>query len=292
MSKFFYLLREGVKNIWKNSFMTIASVGILVTCLIIMGSFALATININDNIMKLADDNEIVIFIEETVPTEQARAMQSEIEAIDNVNTVEFIDKDTAWEEFLSTRDDAQLYRDSIDESPLRDQFVITMKDISLMHDTVQQLEQLDNIGYIRYREDVAQNLVRLKNMMMVIAATFMAILVSLSVFIISNTIKLGMFARRKEINIMKYVGATNAFIRLPFMVEGIIIGAISGGIAYGLQWYIYTYLVEKVVGEYQFFNMVPFENYSMLMLAVFMAVALIVGLIGSVVSIRKYLNV
>lgn len=272
--------------------MTIASVGILVTCLIIMGSFALATININDNIMKLADDNEIVIFIEETVPTEQARAMQSEIEAIDNVNTVEFIDKDTAWEEFLSTRDDAQLYRDSIDESPLRDQFVITMKDISLMHDTVQQLEQLDNIGYIRYREDVAQNLVRLKNMMMVIAATFMAILVSLSVFIISNTIKLGMFARRKEINIMKYVGATNAFIRLPFMVEGIIIGAISGGIAYGLQWYIYTYLVEKVVGEYQFFNMVPFENYSMLLLAVFMAVALIVGLIGSVVSIRKYLNV
>ena len=126
----------------------------------------------------------------------------------------------------------------------------------------------------------------------MVIAATFMDILVSLSVFIISNTIKLGMFARRKEINIMKYVGATNAFIRLPFMVEGIIIGAISGGIAYGLQWYIYTYLVEKVVGEYQFFNMVPFENYSMLMLAVFMAVALIVGLIGSVVSIRKYLNV
>lgn len=292
MSKFFYLLREGVKNIWKNSFMTIASVGILVTCLIIMGSFALATININDNIMKLADDNEIVIFIEDTVPTEQARAMQSEIEAIDNINTVEFIDKNTAWEEFLATRDDAQLYRDSIDESPLRDQFVITMKDISLMHETVQNLEQLDNIGYIRYREDVAQNLVRLKNMMMVIAATFMAILVSLSVFIISNTIKLGMFARRKEINIMKYVGATNGFIRLPFMVEGIIIGAISGGIAYGLQWYIYTYLVEKVVGEYQFFNMVPFENYSMLLLIVFMAVALIVGLIGSVVSIRKYLNV
>ncbi|MGI6030673.1 MAG: permease-like cell division protein FtsX [Eubacteriales bacterium] len=292
LGKLGYLLKEGVRNIWKNSFMTFASVGILMACLLLMGTFVLVSENINYMIEGLADDNEIALFIEDSVSREDALAMQEDIEAIDNVATVTFLSKEDAWEQWLEKQDNAEAYSEAIESSPLRDEYIITLNDISQMYATVEQLNQLPGVGDIRYREDVAQNLVKLKNMVGIVALVFLIVLVSISVFIISNTIKLGMFARRKEISIMKYVGATNAFIRLPFFVEGIIIGAVGGGLAYALQWYIYTYLVEKVVVGIDLINLVDFQVYAQPLLLAFMGAGLLVGLVSSIVSIRKYLNV
>jgi cell division transport system permease protein len=290
-NKLGYLIKEGVKGTWKNRFMTVASVGVLVACLLIMGSFTLISANINNFIQELESENEIAVYIDETVSREDALAMQNEFESLPYVATVTFESKEDAWEEHKKSYPNSEELFEGV-ENPLRDSYILTLTDLTKMHETVQKLETMDNVANVRGREDISQNLVKLKNMLAIIMLSFFAVLVCISLFIISNTIKLGMFARRKEINIMKYVGATNAFIRLPFQVEGIIIGLVSGGIAFGLQWYTYSYLMEKVMSNIELINMIPFSTFLYPLLGIFLGAGFIVGLLGSGISIRKYMNV
>jgi cell division transport system permease protein len=177
-------------------------------------------------------------------------------------------------------------------DNPIRHSYRIFLKDLSKGDKTEQDLSALPNIAKIRRNEYVANNIISMKNIFSIVALAFFILLFAISLFIIYNTIRLAMVARKKEINIMKFVGATNSFIRWPFIIEGLIIGAIAASIAYFVQWYIYTYFVDQVFKGINIIKLVNFSDISGLLTALFYITGMLVGVVGSVLAIRKYLDV
>lgn len=291
-SSFSYFVREGFKNIWSNAIMSLASVSVLVACLIILGSFVLAVYNIKGYIERMEQENEIVIFIDESFAEQDARALKSKIDAIDNVSRCVFVSKDDAFNEYKSEFEDGDELFDGLKENPLRHSFRIFLKDLSQSEDTITKINQIEGIAKIRSRKDITENLLSLQRMITVFAGTFFVIFFSISVFIISNTVRLAVFARRREINIMKYVGATNWFIRWPFIIEGFIIGAFGGLVAYFAQWGIYNYLSQSILKGISIIQMLPFADFSKLIFISFLGAGILLGVGGSLISVRKHLKV
>ena len=263
LSRYSYLIREGFRSITTHGFMSFASVTIIMACLIIMGSVSLLSVNIDALIKDLENENEIVAFVDEEIKDEsQAAALQSSIEAVPNVASVTFVSRDDAMDRFMSQYDED--FGVGIDADVFRHRFVIQLADIALMSSTKANLEVL--IG----------------------------ILVFVSVFIMSNTIKLATFGRREEIAIMKMVGASNGFIRLPFVVEGLVLGILGGGLAFLAEWGIYSLISSRLVSGLagSFISVVPFSSVAMPVFIIFMATGILVGAFGGVNAIRNYLKV
>ena len=221
-----YFLKEGFRNIFLHGFMSFAAVSVIVVCLIITGTTALISYDINLNIVKLQNESEIVVYIEDTYTTEEARDMEKTILQVDNVAKAEFEDKDTALEEYREELGENADLLDGFDSSnnPLRDAFHITMKDPSKVAATKAALESVDGIGNAVANEEVVARLIQLQRMFQAISVTLVVALGLISIFIIANTVKLAMLARRREISIQKMVGATNWFIRWPFVIEGLVL--------------------------------------------------------------------
>ncbi len=207
------------------------------------------------------------------------------------MKNIEFISKDQAFENYKSNIPDGDAIFEGIEDNPLRDSYSIYLDDLSAMQAVISKLEQIPKIAKIRGRTDISTNLVKLENMLSFVMLWFMIILVGISIFIISNTIKAAMFARRKEINIMKHVGATDWFIRWPFIIEGIIIGIISAIIAFFAQMYIYIYLLEKVFAGINIFTLLPFTYFIPYILYGFFGTGIFIGGMSSLFSIKKYLK-
>ncbi|MBQ6464742.1 MAG: ABC transporter permease [Oscillospiraceae bacterium] len=287
-----YLIREGFRSIATHGFMSFASVTIIMACLIIMGSVSLLTINIDAGIKSLEDQNEVVAFVDETYSEEQARALEPAIAAVDNVSTVEFVDRVTAMDNFMSSYDKSLM--EGIDETVFRHRFVIQLTDISLMAQTKAALESVEGIMKVNAHLDYAKSFVTVRNVVSVIALALIAILTFISVFIMTNTIKLATFNRREEIAIMKMVGANNSFIRLPFVVEGLVLGILGGGLGFLAELGIYHLVTGRVVGGItgSFINVVPLSTVAMPMFVAFMGIGILVGVFGGVNAIRNYLKV
>ena len=215
LSRCGYLIREGFRSITTHGFMSFASVTIIMACLVIMGSVSLLSVNIDALIKDLENQNEIVAFVDEKISDEdQAKALQSSIEALDNISSVEFVSREDAMDNFMNKYDEN--FREGIDATVFRHRFVIHLTDIALMSQTKAALEAVDGIAKVNAHLEYAKTFVTIRNVVSVISLVLIAILVFVSIFIMSNTIKLATFGRRDEIAIMKMVGATNSFIRLP----------------------------------------------------------------------------
>ena len=298
LSRSGYLIREGFRSIKTHSFMSFASVTIIMACLIIMGSVTLLSFNIDALIKSLEDQNEVVAFVDDSIPEEaDARALQESIEAIENVESVEFISRDSAMETFMSKYDDS--LREGIDSTVFRHRYVIHLTDIAQMAETKALLENVDGIAKVKAHLEYASAFVTLRNIVSVVSLVLTVILVFVSVFIMSNTIKLTTFGRREEIAIMKMVGATNSFIRLPFVVEGLVLGILGGGLAFLAEWGLYSLITGRVMGTVtnsiltdSFFTLIPFKTLALPVLVVFMAISILVGVFGGVNAIRNYLKV
>jgi len=288
-SGFTYFVREGIASTFKNGLMSMASVGVLMACLIIMGTFIIVSENINNIMTDIENKNEIVVFLDYYATEEQVQEMGERLRNMDNVRHVEYTSKDAAFEAYKKSANLEDVLEGM--ESPISDSYSIFLDDISKMSQTIEKLERMDGIEKVRGREDISDNLITLRNMFSVVALWFFCILIVISIFIISNTIKLAMFARKKEISIMKHVGATDWFIRWPFIVEGIVIGVISAALAFGVQWYIYTYVIEKVFSGINLIRLLPFRAFGFNIGVGFLAVSVFISVIGSMASIRKYLN-
>lgn len=285
-----YFIGEGISNVWKNRLMSIASIGVLVACLLVMGMFIVISANISAGLEKLEEENEIVAFIDDSYDEQMVKELGNQISSNENVRDIIFVSRDEAFEDYKqSVTYDASLL-DGI-ESPIRNSYRIFLKDLSLMGTTIEELGSLQGIVRVRGREDISENLVNLQKMLTVVMLWFFVILGAISIFIISNTIKLAMFARKKEINIMKHVGATDWFVRWPFLIEGIVIGLISSGVALLFQWYIYIYVLEKILEGIQIFNLLPYEVFRTNLIIGFLAAGLLVGILSSLLSVRKYLK-
>lgn len=291
-----YFLQSAFKSIRKNYLMTIASVFVLMACMLIIGSAYLCSANIAAFMDSLSGRNEIVAYVDDEVDADRYTALREEIEAIEYVQSVEFVTRDEALNEYRSQFGSEGEYLSSFygDENPLRNEFRIQVdeKHLDSFADISARIAAMEEIANTSDSQEVVNLLLSLKRVMDILGFWIMIILALVSWFIVSNTIKLAMLNRRHEINIMKYVGATNAFIRVPFILEGIIIGLIAAAISFGLQWVIYVYLLQPLVANLQFVTTVPFAALCPVILLYFGGIGLLVGLVGSAFSINKYLRV
>lgn len=292
MNRFCYLLKQGVKNIFTHGFMSFASITIIIACLLIMGSFSLLTLNIDAMIDEMQNQNNVLAYIDESLSESEARALESKILAVDNVATAEFVTREEAMENFESDYDE-NLF-ENIDPTVFRHRFVITLDDLTLMKETQAALRNVKGVASVTAHVDYAEKFISFRNIVSIVSLILIVILIIVSLFIMTNTIKLATFGRREEIAIMKMVGATNAFIRLPFVIEGLVLGAVGGGIAYLLQWGLYSVLTDKIMSGMAsgIIDVLPFSAVALPVLIVFLAVGILVGVFGGLNAIRNYLKV
>ncbi|MCI8387237.1 MAG: ABC transporter permease [Clostridiales bacterium] len=288
-----YFMGQSVKGLWRNGVMTLASITVLMSCLVVIGSFALLIENINVNLEKLGLLNEIVAFIDETKTPEEVAAIGEQIRALDNVANVEYISKEQALEEEKERYKDYTGLYDLVegDENPLRDSFVITYIDNEKASTTNYQVNHIDGVAKSNFRLELAQTIERVKSGISLVLVWFMAILFFVSLFVIINTIKLAVHSRRSEIAIMRYVGATEWFVILPFIFEGIFIGVLSSGVAYLIEMYIYRYVVAMMGDNFRMLTIIPFNDIRLMLGLAFLAIGVVTGIIGSTISTRKYLK-
>ena len=290
---FGYFFHEGVVNLFSHGFMSFAAVGITVACLLVMGTFSLVAYNVNEQLRQLESENEILAFVDDTLTEAQGRSLQSAVEAVPNVRSVRFITREEACETFEKKYEGKYALGD-LDPEILRDRFAIKVIDLGRMEETREAVKKVTGIADARADENLAEGFITLRNVAGVVCIALIAILLVVSVFIISNTIKLTTFDRRDEIAIMKMVGATNGFIRWPFVYEGFIIGLLSAGVAFGLQWLLYATVARSisVADALNLFSVVDFATIWKPVALVFVGVGMLVGVGGSLTAIRKFLQV
>ena len=290
-----YLFKEGFKNTWTNRMMSIASICVLLSCLVLIGSASMMFLNIESVVDRIEEENVIMVYIKDGTDDAAIKDMGAKIKKISNVADVEFISKEKAWAEQLKTMEEAQakFFTEISTDIPLPDAYKVTVKDLNGFGKTVKQIKKLDNIDTIRQNTDLAKKLDTISRGISVIAIIIIAVLFAISLFIISNTIKLTVYSRRLEISIMKSVGATNSFVRLPFVVEGIIIGLVSGVLSLGVVWGVYDLAVNQFSDLFSTMGITPlnFTNYALPMLGAFVGIGIVSGVGGSLITMRRYLN-
>ncbi len=288
-----YYAKEGVQSIFTHGLMSFAAVCMTVACLLIMGSFSLLAVNLDHMLGDLEAENEFLAYIDETYTEEQARALQTQIEAVPNVSTVTFVTRAEAKADFLEGRESNPLLADMPAEK-LRDRYRIHVTDIEDMAETVHAVEQVTGVARTRAAVEIAQGFVMVRNIATGVALVLVAMLLLISLFIISNTIKLATFYRREEIAIMKMCGATNSFVRWPFVFEGMILGLLGALVAFFLQWGLYE-LVGRMVLQSNGLQLATILSYTSMIryiLPVFCGTGLLIGIGGSLLAIRKFLQV
>ena len=290
-----YLLKEGFKNTWTNRMMSFASICVLLSCLVLIGSASMMFLNIESVIDRIEDENVIMVYIKDGTDDAAINEMGGTIKGIPNVAQVEFVSKEEAWADQLKTMEDAQakFFTEISTDIPLPDAYKVTVEDLNQFGKTVKEIKKLPNIETIRQNTDLAKKLDTISRGISVIAMGIIAVLFAISLFIISNTIKLTVYSRRLEISIMKSVGATNSFVRLPFVVEGIIIGLLSGVLSLGVVWGVYDLAINQFSDLFNTMGITPlsFSNYALMMLGAFVGIGVISGVGGSLITMRRYLN-
>lgn len=288
-----YLTHEGFRNVWVNRLMSLASVTVLMACLIIMGAGIMIYFNINNVVDKVQSQNVVMVYVADDASEDETTQIGTSLKGISNVESCEFVPKEVAFQvQIQSMGGDAALF-EGFDEIPLPDAYKVTVKDLSQFENTVSQIKQINKVDSVRENSDLASKLLSLRHAVSIVSVGLVIMLFLVALFIISNTIRITMFSRKLEISIMKAVGATNWFIRWPFMIEGMILGTISGIVSLGVLWGLYA-VAEKVFAQTLSligFSLVPFSEYWWQILLVFVAIGLFTGGFGSLVSMAKYLK-
>ena len=290
-----YLIKEGIKNTWTNRMMSVASICVLLSCLVLIGSASMMFLNINSLVDRIEDENVIMVYIADDADDAAISEMETKLNSIDNIANVEFVSKEDAWADQLDTMGEAQaqFFTEITTDIPLPDAYKVTVADLSRFTETLSEIKQLDNIDTIRENTDLAKKLDTISHGISIIAVVIIAVLFAISLFIISNTIRLAVYSRRLEISIMKSVGATNSFVRLPFVVEGMIIGILSGVASLGVVWGVYELALNQFDYLFKSIKLVPlnFGEYALRMLLAFLAIGIVSGVGGSLITMSRYLN-
>ena len=292
---FFYFIREGAVNMFSHGFMSFAAVGITVACLLIMGTFTLVAVNANAMLEDLESQNQMLAFVDKSLTEDEARALEKTIMAVDNVAKATLISNEEAARTFRDKYEDDELFQ-GLPDSNFRHRYAIDLEDIGYMSQTKAGLEAVPGIGpgNVSAYEDEAAGFITIRNVAGVVCVVLIAVLFIVSVFIIANTIKLTTFDRRDEIAIMKMVGATNGFIRWPFVYEGFLLGLFSAVIGFFLQWGLYEAVARSVATNdtINLISVVPFESMWTYVAFVFAGAGMLIGVGGSLSAIRKFLQV
>ena len=288
-----YLLKEGFRGIFLHGFMSFAAVCVTVACLVIVGSFSALAYNLDEMVQELNQTSEILVYIDADLSDAEARSIGTKINLLDNVLQATFVSREEALQDFVADHDGDSAFS-GVQASDLRHRYVVTLEDNTKMKETDAQLKQLPGVAKTNAAYELAEGFTTIQNVLHMVSAAVIVVLLIVSLLIISNTVKLAMYDRKDEIAIMKMVGATNGFIRLPFVVEGFTLGMMGAILAFGLEWVGYDALIQKIaaVDALQLFNFVPFQELLIPMVIVFAAAGMFVGIVGSWTSIRKFMNV
>ena len=293
MNNIGYLIKEGVRSIFSHGLMSFASVCVTVACMIIVGSFSILMYNLSIMVQELNQTNEVICYVDSVYTDAEAKSVHSRINMIDNVFRADYVSREQALEEFIEDHDNDSAFQ-GVDPQDLRHRIVVVLEDNSRMEETVALLEQVDGVAMIDAEFELAEGFTTISSVLGLVSTGIIAILLIVSLLIISNTVKLAMYDRKNEIAIMKMVGATNGFIRFPFMVQGFFLGIIGAALAFGVEWFLYDGLVKKIteVDALGLFNFVPFQELLLPMVLVFATAGLFVGVFGSISAIRKFMEV
>ena len=288
-----YLLKEGFRSIFQHGFMSFAAICVTVACLIIVGSFSALAYNLDIMVQDLNKTSEILVYIDSDLSDAEARSIGTKINLLDNVLEARFVSREEALQNFVSDHDNDSAFS-GVQPQDLRHRYVVTLEDNTKMQQTAELLLQLPGVDKVNAAYELAEGFTTIQSVLHIVSVAVIAVLLVVSLLIISNTVKLAMYDRRDEIAIMKMVGATNGFIRLPFVVEGFSLGMIGAILAFGLEWLGYDAMLNKIssVDALQLFNFVPFQELLLPMVATFAAAGMFVGIVGSWTSIRKFMDV
>ena len=288
-----YLIKEGIRGIFLHGFASVAAICVTVACLLIVGGFSCLTYNISMMIEDLNKTNQVLVYVDENYTDAQARSVGTLINKVDNVFQATFVSREEALEDFVADHGGDNAFA-GVDANPLRHRFVVLLEDNSLIKDTVAELEKVEGVVKISAAYELAEGFTTLQNILHIASIAVIGVLLLVSLLIISNTVKLAMYDRRDEIAIMKMVGATNGFIRLPYVVEGFTLGMVGAGLAFGALWLMYDALLGRLaaVDTLKLLDFVPFQELLIPMISTFCAAGLFVGIVGSWTSIRKFMDV
>lgn len=291
-SSFGYLIKEGFKNVWSNRIMSLASVGVLISCLILTGSAIMLSVNVSTVVESVGESNVTTVYLEDDVSELEAVYIGKSLTKIDNITSADFYDKDEAILAYKDVLGEEVFVNMTEDNNPLPHAYHIVMADLSLYDQTVEEILKVDGVNSVSSRSDVAEKLTSLNTLVTTMSFWIILALAIISLFIISNTIRMTMFSHRFEISIMKSVGATNSFVRIPFVIEGVIIGLVSAGLSIGALTLLYDAVIKAVKSILPLDVYVPFEGPVMWTVIIsFVCAGVLVGALGSLLSIRKYLK-
>ena len=288
-----YYIREVFISLRRNNWMSVASIGTVAVSLFIFGMFLMMVMNMNKLAENMESQVQINVYLLDKVDREQARDIEKDLKEIEGVESVGFVTKDEAMERFKDRLGDQKTLLDALDETnPLPDSFEVTVTNPDLVKTAAEKMEKLDGVECAKYGQDVMEHLFEITRLLRIFGFTLMLVLAFATLFIISNTIRLTVFARRKEIAIMKYVGATDWFIRWPFVMEGMVLGLFGSIIAAMVLRTAYTAMAEKVYETLAFFPLIPEQPFLTYITIIVVISGMVVGAIGSAVSIKKFLKV
>lgn len=290
-----YLFKEGVKGLWKNRTMSLASVCVLISCLLMTGLAGLVSINLSATMRSVESNNTITVFLSEGLPSLTAVKVGEELRALDNISECTFVPKDDGLKNVIQGMggegESDLFYALEGQGNPLPDSYTISMTDLSLYNETIAAVKELEGVDHCTDYSSVASLLSNLDRVVRYCSLGILVVLGVVSLFIISNTLKVTIFSRRMEINIMKSVGATNGFVRVPFIVEGVLIGVFSGAISATALYFGYDKVVQVVYSITTFLTIIDIEPYVWWLYGGYLLAGALFGIMGGVISIGKYLK-
>lgn len=288
-----YLFREGLKSLWKNRTMSIASVAVLISCLLMTGVAGALSINLSATMKTIEGTNTITVFLENNLPALTAVKVGEDLRKIDNISDCTFVPKDDGLDGMIKSLGGNTALFNGLQgsDNPLPDCYKISMTDLSLYEETEEAILTVEGVDSVSNFLKIANMLSSLDRLVRYVSIAIVLVLGVVSLFIISNTVKVTMFSRRMEISIMKSVGATNGFVRIPFIVEGMVIGAVSGAISATVLYLGYGKAVQIVLDLVPWLTVVDIQPYVGMLYLAYILVGMLFGMLGGVISIGKYLK-
>lgn len=291
MSSLGYLIKEGFKNLFNNRMMSLASIGVLISCLVLTGSAIMLSVNVSNIVDEVGDANVTKVFLDDKMDKADAIRKGKELRALDNIVEATFVDKEDAIKNYHTMVGSDELFADLTGEgNPLPYAYDVTMEDLSKYDATIQTIRSMDGVQSISSHREVAEKLTSLSSLITMMSFWIIIALAVISLFIVANTIRMTMFSHRFEISIMKSVGASNHFVRIPFIIEGVVIGVISAAVSIGLLYFLSGAVIRAAKSVLDF-NYTPFSAVMWYIIAAFLGAGILVGVVGSWVSIRRFLK-
>lgn len=286
-----YLVGEGCRNAWQNRLMVLASTGVLICCLLLTGFAYLLFVNVDQMFQNAYEQNVVAVYLDADQDDAEAEAIGNQIRNMSNIASADFLSKEEFLKRYGGSLQENTLESFEGENNPLPDTYIVSLKDLSLFDQTLDKLEAINGVEEVSYDADTAQTLAKVRRVVLAVGGSVIVVLLVVSLFIIVNTIKLTVYNRRLEIYIMKSVGATDGFVRFPFVVEGLLVGVVAGSVGYGLMAGLYILMLKNFAFNNPLLTLVPFEEQWWPLLVGFMLGGMLVGVCGSVISMSRYLK-